>query len=177
MKLYVIRHGQTNMNVQGRINSLNNEDLTEEGERQAKALSRSFYDIDYDFIISSPLIRAQHTAKIINVKNKQIILDERIQERDAGKLVGLLVSEIDSCDWWSLNPKTNYKDAEKVDHLIERVGLFLDEIRGKYKNKKVVLVTHGGVCKAIRCYFEGVPSSNSISEYKHDNCSVCEYDV
>ena len=111
MKLYVIRHGQTNMNVQGRINSLNNEDLTEEGERQAKALSKSFYDIDYDFIISSPLIRAQHTAKIINVKNKQIILDERIQERDTGKMVGLLVSEIYSCDWWSLNPKTNYKDA------------------------------------------------------------------
>ena len=42
--------------------------------------------IDYDIIICSPLIRAKHTAKIINAKEKEILIDNRLEERNPGSL-------------------------------------------------------------------------------------------
>ena len=74
MKIYVIRHGQTDVNVENRINSLNDDDLNEIGIIQAKQVGKKMEKIEYDFIISSPLTRTKHTANLLNIKNKNIIL-------------------------------------------------------------------------------------------------------
>lgn len=68
MKIYIVRHGQTNHNVK-KIYSNEDEDLNLKGINQANKLKEQIKKIDYDIIISSPLIRAKHTANIINVKN------------------------------------------------------------------------------------------------------------
>ena len=78
MKIYVIRHGETDVNIQNRINSLNDDDLNENGIKQAKDLRNELKNIDYDFIISSPLKRTKHTAELLNVKELPIYFDKRL---------------------------------------------------------------------------------------------------
>ena len=49
------------------------EDLTELGIKQAKEFGKRIKDMNFDLIISSPLVRAKHTALIININHNQII--------------------------------------------------------------------------------------------------------
>ncbi|MCI8618100.1 MAG: histidine phosphatase family protein [Clostridia bacterium] len=177
MKIYVIRHGETDVNVENKINALNDDDLNENGANQAKALRKIVEKIDYDFIISSPLRRTKHTAELLNAKELPIYFNERLLERDAGKYTKALISSINRDDWWRINPKEDYEDAETVKNLILRIEEFLNEIKIKYQDKNIILVTHGGVSKAIRCYFEGIPEDGNLRVYKHDNCEIKEYEL
>ena len=160
MQIYVVRHGETNVNVENRINSTNDDDLNEKGIREATELRETVKDIDYDFIVSSPLVRAKHTAELLNAKEKEIILDKRLQER---------------YDWWNVYPQKDYGNAEKVLDVIARVHEFLDEIKEKYKDKNIILVTHGGISKTINCYFTGIPKDGNISTYSHNHCEILTY--
>ena len=177
MKIYVIRHGETNVNLENKINSLNDDDLNQTGIMQAKEVGKKLESIDYDFIIASPLTRTKHTAELLNIKNKKIIYDDRLLERDAGILTKKSLEEIDSDDWWNLHPKNEYLNAETVENVIKRVYNFLEEIKNRFKDNNIVLVTHGGVSKAISCYFYGVPYDGNLQKYKHKNCDIHEFEV
>ena len=85
MKIYLVRHGECESNVVGRYNYID-EDINENGIKQAEELRDNFRSIDYDIVISSPLIRALHTAQIINDDKKDIITDDRLVERKHGSL-------------------------------------------------------------------------------------------
>ena len=177
MKIYVIRHGETDVSLENKINSLNEDDLNKTGIMQAQEVGKKLENIDYDFIISSPLKRAIHTAEIINVHNKEIILDDRIVERDAGVFTKQSLDNIDSNDWWNAYPKQDYKDAEKVSHVIFRINNFIEDIKKKYADKKILIVTHGGVSKIIHAYFYGIPEDGVLEKYKCDNCEVKTYTI
>lgn len=177
MKLYVIRHGETNVNIENRINSLNDSKLNETGISQAKMVGEKIKIIDYDLIICSPLTRTKQTANLLNYKNAPILYDDRLLERDAGVFTERSVDEIDTDDWWNLNPKENYYDAESVKHVIDRIFEFLEYIKNNYKDKNIILVTHGGVSKAINCYFHGIPEDGNLEKYKHKNCEIQEFDL
>ena len=75
MKIYIVRHGQILSNLIER-HTINDEDLTLVGISQAKDLSKKIGKLDFDIVISSPFIRAIHTANIINTKNKKLIIDD-----------------------------------------------------------------------------------------------------
>lgn len=64
MKVYIVRHGQVPHNALHQYNTTD-EDLTDYGVSQAKELREKIKDIHFDIIISSPLIRAKHTAERI----------------------------------------------------------------------------------------------------------------
>ena len=87
LKIYLVRHRQVNHNLR-RIYSREDEDLNETGISEAYELKENISNISYDVIISSPLKRAVQTANIINKYNKEIIIDERLRERDPGSLSG-----------------------------------------------------------------------------------------
>lgn len=70
MKVYIVRHGEVPHNVLKQYNSVD-EDLNEVGVLQANTLKEKIRKLNYDIIISSPLMRARHTANIINVHNKK----------------------------------------------------------------------------------------------------------
>lgn len=73
MKIYIVRHGEVLHNALKQYNN-ENEDLNEKGIRQANELKEKIKNINYDIIISSPLLRAKHTAQIINFNNKKILI-------------------------------------------------------------------------------------------------------
>lgn len=69
MIVYIVRHGEVPHNALRQYNN-KDEDLNAQGIFQANELRNKIKNIDFDIIISSPLIRAKHTAQIINVKNR-----------------------------------------------------------------------------------------------------------
>lgn len=175
MKLYIVRHGQVNHNLYKKYNR-EDEDLNQEGVEQAKNLRSEIEKINYDIIISSPLLRAKHTADIINYKNKNIIIDERLKERDPGSLSGQPLEATNREQYWSYYSKINYGTSENINIFFSRVKEFLDELKYK-KYDSVIIVAHSGVSKAFYKYFNGVPEDGKFLNLGLKNCEIKEYDL
>lgn len=169
--IYIIRHGKTIWNKEKKIAGRKDIPLCEEGIKQAYLLKDKLKDIDFDIVYSSPLKRAIQTAKIIT--DKELILDDRIIERNNGLLEGKLKYEIEQIDF--NNPNEKRYDIENIVDFRKRINNFFDEIT-KYKDKNILVVTHAGVGIYARCYFEGEPNDNDYSKYKLDNCEFLEYE-
>ena len=170
--IYIVRHGQTDWNLEGRYAGRKDVELNSKGIEQAESICNELKDVKFDVIISSPLKRAYKTAQIIT--NNEIITDERIIERCNGELEGKLKGEcpqnIDFND-----PDIGY-GIESIINFRERIFNFFDEITEKYKGKNILVVTHAGVGIYARCYFEGNPIDNDYSKYKIKNCEIIKYE-
>ena len=175
MKIYLVRHGQCESNVIGRYN-FKDEDINETGIKQAEDLRERIKDIDYDIVISSPLVRALHTAEIINVKEKEIITDDRLEERKHGSLEGTSCSLIDRDEQWNYYSKIRFGTSEMVTELCDRVKDFLDELKTK-DYKSVIIVAHSGVSKAFYVYFNGIPEDGKLLNLGLKNTEIKEYEL
>ena len=179
MRLLLIRHGQTNWNVLGKIQGQTDIELNEIGIKQAEATREKLADEKIDVIISSPQKRARKTAEII-AKGKEIpiIIEEGIAERYFGEFEGKTRQEFDFDEIWNYKLNKQYKDAESIGELFARVEGFLEKIKIEYKNQTVLLVTHGGVAVPIRATLEGIPEGMEILRgLGLDNCEIKEYEL
>ena len=175
MKIYLVRHGQSGPNMQN-VYNLKTSDINVVGIKQAEELKELIKDINYDVVISSPLIRAKHTAQIINDNRKEILFDDRLKERDGGDLEGKSQSLVDREDYWNYYSTTNYGNEERIPHLFERVASFIEELKDKeYEN--VLIVAHSGVYKAFYAYFNGIPKDGKFLNIIIKNCEIKEYEL
>ena len=174
MKIYLVRHGQCESNVIGRY--IIDEDINETGIKQAEDLREKIEDINYDIVISSPLARAFHTADIINAKNKDIITDERLAERNPGSLEGKSINITDREEFWNYYTKVKYGTEERIPDLCNRVKEFLDELKTK-NYKSVLVVAHSGVSKAFYVYFNGIPEDGKMLNLGLKNTEMKEYEL
>ena len=174
MKVYIVRHGEVPHNALKQYNSAD-EDLNEVGVLQANALKEKIKDLNYDIIISSPLVRARHTANIINVHNKEVIIDERIKERDPGDLSGKSLSVTNREEYWNYYTKIQYGTSENIKDFFERVYDFLDELKLK-EYTSVLVVAHSGVSKVFSAYFEGL-GDGMVLNRGLKNCEIKEYEL
>lgn len=169
--IYIVRHGQTDYNVEKRITGQLDIPLNEKGRDDALKLKEKLKDISFDYVFASPLKRTVETAKIAT-NNQDIILDRRIIERYNGSLEGMVKDEIEKdFDFNDINSKKY--GIESVRELKARVYDFLDEIIKKYPKKNILIVTHGGVLIVMRHYFEGKPKNND--DYFMTNCEIVKY--
>lgn len=174
MKVYLVRHGEVNHNLLKRYNR-EDEDLNETGIKQAEQLKEKIENIEYDVVISSPLLRAKHTANIINCKNKNIIIDERLKERDPGSLSGQSIEVTDRKEYWNYYTKIQYGTSENIITFFEKVTDFLDELKSK-EYKTVLIVAHSGISKAFSNYFEGTQDGKFLNRGLK-NCEIKEYEL
>ena len=77
MKLYIIRHGETAWNVEGRLQGQTDTELNENGVRLAKVTAEGLKNIPFDLGISSPLRHAKHTAELVLGGQKCAAYDRR----------------------------------------------------------------------------------------------------
>lgn len=90
MKLYIIRHGETAWNVEGRLQGQTDTELNENGVRLAKVTAEGLKNIPFDLGISSPLRRAKHTAELVLAgRNVPLTTDDRLMELSFGSWEGL----------------------------------------------------------------------------------------
>ncbi len=175
MKIYLVRHGQCESNVIGRYNFVD-EDINEAGIKQAEDLRNKIKDINYDIVISSPLIRALHTAEIINVNDKKVITDERLMERKHGSLDGKPFNVTDREEYWNYYSSVKYGTEERIPDLCNRVKEFIDELK-TMNYKSVLIVAHSGVSKAFYVYFNGIPKDGKMLNLGLKNTEVKEYEL
>lgn len=105
MKIYTVRHGQTEWNKKGLYQGKTDVPLNEEGKKQATLVKEKLKDKKIDLIISSPLKRAKETAEIISDGKIKIITDSLIVERGLGEYEGSPVND----NGYSANFYWNYK--------------------------------------------------------------------
>lgn len=183
MKIYVVRHGQTNWNVKGKIQGKSDIELNEKGIEQAKELKELIKNYDINLIISSPLKRAKQTAEIINENLKcKIIFDKALEERGYGAFEGKVRKEItdkvvNSGILHDYYANKEYNGVEPVQNLCNRVWGLFDKLKESHKYENVLLVSHGGVIRAIDGYFNGLNKDGIIENPALRNCEIKIYEL
>lgn len=174
MKVYIVRHGEVPHNALKQYNN-ENEDLNENGIRQANELKEKIKNINYDIIISSPLLRAKHTAQIINVNNKKILINDKLKERDPGDLSGKSLTVTNRDEYWNYNTTIRYGTSENIREFFKRIYNFLEDLK-KEDYESVLIVAHSGVSKAFNGYFEGIKDGMFLDRGLR-NCEIKEYEI
>lgn len=182
MEIYVVRHGQTDYNVQHLFQGHLDIPLNEIGIAQAKETAQKFKNIKIDCILVSPLKRTIQTAEYINsIAKANLIIDDRLIERSFGDMEG----RTNTPEWniemmLDFDENYTYQNIEPVKEFFQRIYNFLDDIIEKYKGKRIILVTHGGVSQPIDCYFNGMPNNPNYESFEQltlKNCEVKKYTV
>jgi broad specificity phosphatase PhoE len=157
-ELLLIRHGQAPHNVQGRWEGWGATPLTQEGKRQAEALSRrlgSWMPL-ISFLYASPLHRAWQTAQPIAQRlGLEAIAHDDLQEINFGEVSGLTLEAFresmpDEFPRWQDRTDLTFQfpDGEQRQAFFQRVARALDEIVGRHPGETVAVVSHGGALRA-----------------------------
>jgi broad specificity phosphatase PhoE len=161
MHLYFIRHGESESNYGELITGQQDIALTERGREQAREAGKTIVaeGIHFDDIISSPLMRARDTAKLIaeqiGYPEEQIHIIDLLIERSFGSLEGHPGS-----DAANMTDEDIVKAGGEVDPQIrERAQRFLDSINGYTGN--ILLVSHTGFGRRLRAVIENIPTEQS----------------
>ena len=175
MKIYVIRHAETDSNKNGIAGDIE-EDINESGVQQCLRAREKIKNLDLDLIISSPAKRTKHVTEIINVNNIPVIYDERLIERKLGIYEKFEYKDIDRLDFWNYYPK-KYLELESMKSVCNRVSDFIKDVKNRYADKKILIVTHGGVTRGFYCCCYGIPEDGNLADIGQKNCELKEYEI
>lgn len=179
MKIYYVRHGQTDLNLAKKMQGGGTEkELNETGVSQAYNTKKELENVKYDLVICSPMKRAKQTAEIINEgRDIPIITDERIRERKLGDYEGRDVTEEMENNIWDYKLNYNIPNGENLHDFEKRIDEFFDDIKEKYHDKSVLIVAHGGIAKVIKAHLYGMPESQNLAEISMNNCEIIETEI
>jgi broad specificity phosphatase PhoE len=160
MKIYLIRHGQTDWNIQGRIQGSHDIPLNETGRSQAELLAKGMDSRPVTRIFSSTLTRAMETAERISSRQKvEIYSMPQLIEVEFGKWEGMTWDEIMEAypkeyKLWTLSPnEASPPGGETQDQVISRCVLAVGEIlRITGGREDVAIVSHGATIAYIVSY-------------------------
>ncbi len=178
-QFYIVRHGETTMNKAYRIQGHQNSDLTENAIEKARELGKKLKNIEFSATFSSDLLRAKKTAELLQAeKESTIIATELIKERRMGVFEGKKVEELShklKKILYLLGDSTQSNlmrahQIETVDEMTQRINLFLRKTALAYKNKRVLVVTHGGVIGRLLLDL-GYQNAQSFEDLKIANLS------
>jgi broad specificity phosphatase PhoE len=174
-RLWLVRHGETDWNAQGRVQGHTPTSLNERGREQARRLAGALAHKVFSAIYASDLPRAAETAAIVAAgRGVEVLHTPALRERSFGKYEGHTSAEIrdartalglaqtgDLADW------TGMPGIETEAELWGRLEPFFREISAKHANEDVLVATHGGVvARAIYHTLaipEGTPRRFSLS--------------
>ena len=175
MKVYFVRHGQTDLNSPiRRMQGSTNISLNDVGRSQAKEAGQKLKGMGFDLIISSPYKRAYETASIINqYLNIKLITDDRIKERDYGDLE----TKVFQMEYCSFDFNYDGLHAEDFNHYKNRLFDFLSDLKTKYSDKKILVVSHNGVIGVLSCLIEGMPEDRNYISRGILNGEIKEFNI
>ncbi len=182
MKLYLVRHGQTDWNMLDKKQGRTDIPLNETGIKQAERLRDEIGGMKFDVCISSPLRRAYKTAEIIVNGRCGIAVDERLIERSFGEFEGTLNDEweklTNKADTW--DRKLNYAERglEPAKEILARAKSFLEDVKQKYPDDySILIVSHGAFLKALHFEIVGYDDNTNFHSFCFKNAELSEYEV
>jgi probable phosphoglycerate mutase len=190
-RLVLVRHGQTDWSRTGRHTGLTDVDLTEEGERQARALAPLLAPYVGCPVHASPLRRARRTAELAGLRD--VRLDPDLREWDYGGYEGLTTAQIRDAGTpsWTLfadgvPPGTT--PGESLQQVADRARRVLQRARQVLTSSDLVLVGHGHALRVLAaCWVDADPvfgarlllSAGSVSVLgdEHDVPGIVSWNV
>lgn len=165
MKLYLARHGETDLNIDERYQGRSDAPLNASGLAQAQTLAAALPD-DITRIVSSPLQRALQTAQTVaGSRGLAVEVLPALRERDFGVFEGLTADEVAErfpALWqagvmtaWDLPPP----EGESTREVVQRVGDALEELQSRHAGEVLLLCVHGFVIRALRYLLDGLSES------------------
>lgn len=177
-RITIIRHGQSEGNINKIICGHFDTPLTEAGRYQAKLTGKHLSGKKIDKIYSSDLRRALETANIIaNEVGVGISVDARLRERSCGIFDGKPVADVLSHPMWEdfmSKPHVNVDGGETIGQIYIRAKTFLKFIVDTHKDENVVLVTHGGWLWVAVPIALNVKIDDYYGFIGMDNCSMSQ---
>lgn len=162
MRIYLVRHAQSEFNEKGIFQGRLDSDLTPLGFVQARLVARFLAGEGVEVVISSPQRRAYKTAlTICDILNVRLEVDERIMEMSFGILEGrnfweLLEKEREMMLSWLRDPVAYpLPGQEPMEEFEKRVLSFLEDLKGR-SERVVAVVGHGGTLHALVCLSLGL---------------------
>lgn len=171
--IYVIRHGQTDLNKERKMQGRMGLPLNEYGLQQAEGLRNELKNVYFDFVFSSPQERAIQTAEIVT--GLKATIDERLNVYDLGEADRLPINELKMS---GILPDTNvYKGVENPNYFVKRVFSFMKELEKKYSKRELNILISGHRCTTgcIGAYFEGIPTDGNILKFSSDTGNYKTY--
>lgn len=164
MKLYLVRHGQTERNRDRRVQGRGNHGLTELGRQQAKVAGKALFRADIAALYSSTLWRAEESASIIGRKlNLPVTLAEELAELDTGEMEGLTSGEMrerypEVMSRWDVDPGTaQLPGGESLHQVQTRAWKWVERIAAAHAGEHVAAVSHNFTIHSIVCKALDVP--------------------
>ena len=167
MKLYVVRHGETDWNVAQRWQGHADIPLNEAGRAQARETAEAMKAFPFQAVVSSPLSRARETAEAIAALAGLPVSEEpMLIECDVGDMSGRTIPE-----WKADFPGEPLPGMEPWPVLRERGVAALTACAEAHPGKDIVVVTHGGL---VRAAAERLMRKEEWPEEMHlTNASIC----
>ena len=158
MKLLLVRHGQTDWNLNQRFQGQSDVQLNEAGRQQATALAKRLAHDHIDVLFTSDLQRAHGTANIIAAHHAcKIRVDARLREINFGAWEGLTYDEIKQSDpatlaaWEADISTTAAPNGETLNQLTARVESFLNDLHSQHADQTILIAAHGGPLQILLC--------------------------
>jgi broad specificity phosphatase PhoE len=162
--LYLIRHGETDWNTEGRWQGQADVPLNQKGLDQAKTIAKNLRSLDLKSIVSSDLARASQTANFLALeKGLDVNLDSRLREIHMGSWQGLLISEIQIryADEYKKRQENPWEFAppggETALQVQNRALSSINEIITKYPGDHIAVFSHGFAIATILTYIYKIP--------------------
>jgi broad specificity phosphatase PhoE len=146
--ILLARHGETDWNLQRRVQGHSDTPLNETGRAQALALAETLDDAELDAVYASDLARARDTAQVVaDRKGLPVTVLPELRERNFGTWEGLTDDEI--LARFPAARTASWGDAETKEELAKRVLGALHQIAAAHPGGRVLIVTHGGPVRAL----------------------------
>lgn len=188
MKIYMIRHGETNWNQENRLQGKTDIPLNENGISLARQAAERFAAVDFDLAYTSPLLRARQTAEtILEGRNVPVYEEKRIEEIGFGEYEGMVYTKTYSdipderFSYFFMKPEA-YQPAtggERIEELLEREEDFLRELfaNQNLQDKTILISTHGAALAGLL----SVIKKNEVKDFwsckLHKNCGYSVVEV
>ncbi|MDL1910836.1 histidine phosphatase family protein [Chloroflexi bacterium CFX6] len=163
-QLCLVRHGQTDWNLEGRYQGQSDVPLNENGFAQAMQLAEQLKGETFAAIYSSDLLRARQTAQpVAKMLGMPVQIEPRLREINQGEWEGVLVEDIRAryAELWSqrtVDPASvRPPGGETVGEVAARVYAALDDIARLFPTERALIVSHGLSIATAICREKGIP--------------------
>lgn len=178
---FLIRHGETDWNLAGRIQGATDIPLNETGREQARATGESMLGRSWDLVVASPLSRAMETASIIADVNglASPLPVAGLVERNYGEAEGLTGPELEA-----LYPGDMIVPGRESRHEVQsRVVDAMHKLAKENPGRNIVVVAHGGVIRSLLHFTTGTAffgeriTNGSVHSFHHsdDGLSLVQF--
>jgi broad specificity phosphatase PhoE len=158
-ELLLVRHGETDWNVERRFQGHADPPLNATGRKQAQALADELAGTQIEAVYTSDLVRARETAEIVGARvGSPVIALRELREIDVGEWQGLTWPEIEERfpdgvrDWHAEGH--GWRAGETYEQLAERVLAAAQRIASQHPDERVLIVGHGGTVRVVRAFVE-----------------------